>query len=89
VSQTELPFPPARADRDEWNPYFVAYAASEGTTPERIPAGAAANCRFTIWMRAQWDAWLAETGIDRRFRFRHAAEFEAWLFQRHGVQEAP
>lgn len=55
--------PRAAAD---WNPYYVAYAAAHGKTPEEMlahdttawPGGKMAG--YILWINAHWSRWFIE-----------------------------
>lgn len=84
MSQIEMTFPPPTTEHAGWNPYFVAFAAFHGRTPEQQDA-AGCGWRFINWISGEWRVWRAETGISQGYQLAHAAEFEAWLFERNGV----
>ena len=75
----------------EQNPRFVAYARTNGNTPDaqaaadrdRFPGGPMAG--FTTWLNARWRDWATEAGHDlvRLSAADHAA-FDAWLTERTG-----
>ena len=75
----------------DWNPRYVAYAATEGLDPEamlardreRYPGGCMGG--FTIWVQDRWTEWGQLTGHPRGrssdafvSKSAHAA-FDAWL----------
>lgn len=63
----------------EWNPYFVAYAASKGCTASQVSGTDRWAADFMAWMSSRWAEWLELTGIRPEFRLAHADEFGAWL----------
>lgn len=84
MSAVELPFPEPLPEAEGWNPYFVAYAAFHGRTPaEQDTAGA--GWRFINWIHGEWRVWRAETETAEGQAAKHAAVFEAWLFERNNV----
>lgn len=56
---------------DDWNPYYVAYAAAHGRCAEdmaafdreRYPGGQMAG--FILWMSQRWAEWGRSRGISR------------------------
>lgn len=65
---------------DEWNPYFVAYARSQG----RTPAEEIARHRlweYTEWIAARWREWDAihDTRHQHGRSDAELAAFGAWL----------
>lgn len=57
---------------NDWNPRFVAFAKSKGTTPEEITKGRGTNVEFMCWISAKRrefkqahpEAFLHDTIID-------------------------
>lgn len=66
ASTVELPLAPVgavvAAPVEGWNPYFVAWAHSQGVLPEAAPERP--GWRYLNWISEQWAAWSLETGID-------------------------
>ncbi len=71
----------------DWNPYYLAYAAASGLSPEamllydaeRFPGGK--MCGFIGWMRQRWQEWdaLNKHGKNHvRFSDEYK-KFESWL----------
>ena len=73
MTAVELPFTEA------WNPYWVAFAASQGHAPAAIE-GPSWNARFMAWMSARWAEWSGHVGITSDVeRAGRVDEFGAWL----------
>ncbi len=54
-----------------WNPYFAAYAAEHGRTPEeqlahdRVEFPGGCMCGFILWSSARWREFRAARGMHR------------------------
>lgn len=77
----------------EWNPYYLAYAAGHGLTPERrrqadieaYPAGM--NVPFMEWMGARWAEFRAAGGWSERVpNVTLQQPFRVWLIERYIAQ---
>lgn len=63
-----------------WNPFYVAYAASEGLTAAELSGRGGWNAGFLSWMTQRWAEWEAHAGITNRAeRSRRYDEFGVWL----------
>lgn len=49
----------------DWNPNWVAFAVSQGKTPEQLATDASTNGAFIIWMAEQAIEFAASTGITK------------------------
>jgi hypothetical protein len=64
---------------DGWNPYWLAFARSQGKPPADLP-GPIWTSRFMAWMDDRWNEWARLLGItDARERRERQDEFGAWL----------
>jgi hypothetical protein len=78
----------------EWNPRFVAYAASRGMTPEQVsaadrvtfPGGRFAG--FMVWNSQRIGEFLRETGAHRSVVTR-VGPYDEWLALRGLAEFAP
>lgn len=74
----------------DWNPNWVAYAVSQGTTPERLPDGPSTNAAFIAWMGEQAAAFAACTGIAKDTHpGTFADELADWLTDAYPVEPDP
>lgn len=67
-----------------WNPYFVAYAAAHGCTPEAMRARPRWTGGFMGWISRRWSDWHARQGRTHvaavmAVNEAERAAFEAWL----------
>lgn len=75
----------------EWNPRYVAWATSQGRTPEEQHArergddSVSTLSAFSRWILERWDEWralrgLKPRGIDRDYLTpEQHADFDAWV----------
>lgn len=70
---------------EEWNPRFVAFAASLGRSPEAQRAYSLRDVRrqgpFIVWIQQQWFAFFRELGLPERWESSQLrdGEFDRWL----------
>jgi hypothetical protein len=72
----------AMATNEDFQPYFVAYAMAEGTTP-KVMAGRSRIYLFMVWIQAQWRAWEGLAPEHAKFcGEQRRRAFEGWLPER-------
>ena len=74
----------------DFNPNWVAFAASQAKAPEQLPAGPSTNAAFMAWISEQSIEFTACTGISKETHPGDFAElFSEWLTDAYPAEAEP
>ena len=88
MTAVELPFLVPAEPVDGWNPYYAAWAAFHGRTPdEKSDRDKGTGHLFVVWISGEWTVFAAEHGAASVQDLTPAvkAGFGAWLAERNGA----